>query len=333
MARVREGDLGPYDPEKMLLFDYRTDHFDGTGDSDDDDSGDDDDPSSSPTFLYAMPMGGGRCFFEETSLVASPALRMSTCESRLRRRLAHHGIVVEEVEEEEYCYIPMGGGLPTAGQRIVPVGGAASMAHPATGYTVQRTMASAARLAREIRDIITVDEKEKEKEKEKRSRGVVGGDGVSDPSRESERCLNAIWPPGAIRQRNFAVFGGDFLMSQDVDGLRGFFLGFFALDQELWGGFLGHYPGLPGSGRHESWAGRLAFGLRFLARLPPDVAARLAGRIVTYSLEYGGDLAQSVTPFFGEPSGYEGRMENGEEGDVEVKEEIRGMVERGGVEF
>ena len=37
------------------------------------------------------------------------------------------------VEEEEYCYIPMGGELPDLTQRIIGFGGAANMVHPATG--------------------------------------------------------------------------------------------------------------------------------------------------------------------------------------------------------
>ena len=37
------------------------------------------------------------------------------------------------VEEEEYCYIPMGGELPDLAQRVVGFGGAANMVHPATG--------------------------------------------------------------------------------------------------------------------------------------------------------------------------------------------------------
>lgn len=37
------------------------------------------------------------------------------------------------VEEEEYCYIPMGGELPDLTQRVIGFGGAANMVHPATG--------------------------------------------------------------------------------------------------------------------------------------------------------------------------------------------------------
>ena len=43
------------------------------------------------------------------------------------------GITVLGVEEEEYCYIPMGGELPDLTQRILGFGGAANMVHPATG--------------------------------------------------------------------------------------------------------------------------------------------------------------------------------------------------------
>jgi lycopene beta-cyclase len=51
-------------------------------------------------------------------------------------------------------------------------------------------------------------------------------------------AYHSIWNPETIRQRNFAVFGGEFLMKQTVVGLRGFFNGFFQLPLELWAGFL-----------------------------------------------------------------------------------------------
>jgi Lycopene cyclase protein len=56
------------------------------------------------------------------------------------------GMKVLGVEEEEYCYIPMGGELPDLAQRVVGFGGAANMVHPATGaesalqYTVYHDM-------------------------------------------------------------------------------------------------------------------------------------------------------------------------------------------------
>ncbi len=37
------------------------------------------------------------------------------------------------MEEEEFCYIPMGGAMPTIPQRVVGFGGSAGLVHPATG--------------------------------------------------------------------------------------------------------------------------------------------------------------------------------------------------------
>lgn len=47
-----------------------------------------------PSFLYAMPLGGSRVFLEETCLVARPALPFATLKRRLERRCAALGIKV-----------------------------------------------------------------------------------------------------------------------------------------------------------------------------------------------------------------------------------------------
>lgn len=44
---------------------------------------------------------------------------------------------VTEVEDEEYCLIPMGGVLPEVPQRILGNGGSAGMVHPSTGRPLQ----------------------------------------------------------------------------------------------------------------------------------------------------------------------------------------------------
>ena len=54
------------------------------------------------------------------------------------------------------------------------------------------------------------------------------GDGF-DPDLAAARIIGRTWTPDAMRQRTFAVFGGDFLMKQNVEGLKGFFSGFFKL--------------------------------------------------------------------------------------------------------
>jgi len=294
--------IGPYDMEAMTLFDYRTDHFD-------DNEVALRNASKSPTFMYAMPLEGNRIFFEETSLVARPAMSFQECKDRCFRRLKHLGIEATKIEEEEFCYIPMGGALPVRDQRVIGLGGSSAMVHPSTGYHLCRCMMGAS-------DMATV---------------IVEELSLAKPNldRAAASAYNAIWTPENIRQRNFAVFGGEYLMAQNVEGLRGFFDGFFRLPLELWAGFLAGWPGLPNNDKHETWFARMWFGLNFVARLPPPVALSMLSSIVGYSLSKGAPLPQSVTPFLGEPPSYEWQGErNGNVGDVAAKEEAREMIQQ-----
>lgn len=129
LAKVDESNIpnkelcGPHDKEAMTLFDYRTDHFqEGSNDLAK--------AEKAPTFMYVMPLNDNRIFFEETSLVARPALSFQECKDRCMTRLEMLGIAVTEIEEEEFCYIPMGGPLPAKDQRVVGFGGSAAMVHP-----------------------------------------------------------------------------------------------------------------------------------------------------------------------------------------------------------
>lgn len=74
--------------------------------------------------MYVMPLstnsdGTYTVFWEETSLVGKDSRRLSfsECKRRAYRRLEHYGVKVLGVEEEEFCYIPMGGELPDLTQR------------------------------------------------------------------------------------------------------------------------------------------------------------------------------------------------------------------------
>ena len=60
-------------------------------------------------------------------------------QARLERRMAHLGIRVKALHEEEYCLIPMGGVLPRVPQRVLGIGGTAGMVHPSTGGFLQQT--------------------------------------------------------------------------------------------------------------------------------------------------------------------------------------------------
>jgi lycopene beta-cyclase len=297
-----DGKIGPYDMEAMTLFDYRTDHFDG-------DEVALRNAAKSPTFMYAMPLKGNRIFFEETSLVARPAMSFQECKDRCFRRLKHLGIDVIKLEEEEFCYIPMGGALPVRDQRVIGLGGSSAMVHPSTGYHLCRCMMGASDMANAIIHELSLES-------------------TPNLDRAAASAYHAIWTPEAIRQRNFAVFGGEYLMERNVVGLRGFFDGFFRLPLEMWGGFLAGWKGLPNNDKHESWAARMWFGLNFVARLPPDVALSMLTAIVTYSVTEGAPLLQSVTPFLGEPQSYEWQGErNVNVGDVAAKEEARQMIQ------
>lgn len=107
--------------------------------------------------MYVMPLsknddGTYRVFWEETSLVGKGKrlLSFEECKKRTYERFKHYNIEVLGVEEEEYCYIPMGGELPDSNQRIIGFGGAANMVHPATGYHVCRMLAASTDLAKTI---------------------------------------------------------------------------------------------------------------------------------------------------------------------------------------
>jgi lycopene beta-cyclase len=280
--------LGPYDKEAMTLFDYRTDHF---ADEASEIKG-----NKAPTFMYAMPIKDNQVFFEETSLVARPAMSFQECKDRCFKRLEHLGIKTTKIYEEEFCYIPMGGALPQRDQRIFGFGGAAAMVHPSTGYHLCRCLMGATDAARVIKDELKSTNPNIDR--------AVGS------------AYHAIWSPGNVRQRNFAVFGGEFLMKQNVVGLRGFFDGFFKLPLEMWGGFLAGWPGLANNETHETWQARIWFGLNFIVKLPPEVALDMAASIGAYSLTGGLSLIQSVTPLLGEPFSYEYKRNEDRIGDV-----------------
>lgn len=161
---------------------------------------------------------------------------------------------------------------------------------------------------------------------QKEMAATTNADGKPNLDKVAASAYHALWSPENIRQRNFAVFGGEFLMKQDVVGLRGFFDGFFKLPLELWGGFLAGWPGLPFNEAHGSWFARLWFGLNFIVRIPLPVALDMAASIAAYSISEGVPLPQSVTPLLGEPASYEYERSTDTVGDVAVKAEARKMI-------
>ncbi|KAF3324532.1 lycopene epsilon cyclase [Carex littledalei] len=214
-----EVENNPYDPNLMVFMDYR-DHekkkdqfsFNAAG---------------NPTFLYAMPMSSTRVFFEETCLASRDAMPFDLLKKKLMSRLDSMGIRVLKVYEEEWSYIPVGGSLPNTDQKNLAFGAAASMVHPATGYSVVRSLSEAPKYASVLASIL---------KKDSDFRHNLALQKTPIPSM---LAWKALWPQERKRQRAFFLFGLALITQLDIEGIRSFFLTFFRLPTWMWWGFLG----------------------------------------------------------------------------------------------
>ncbi len=168
-------------------------------------------PQSAPTFLYALPLGPERIFVEETSLIAGKAPTMESLRARLLQRLEGLGLQ-GKLEGEERCLFPMGVPLPSV-QRVVPFGAAAAMVHPATGYSVGRSLRSASTL-------------------------VQAYDSSLAPAAASAKMWTALWPSSARRARSLHMMGARILAGLDTLQTRAFFGAFFDLPVPVWSRYL-----------------------------------------------------------------------------------------------
>ena len=97
---------------------------------------------------------------------------------------------VKEVEDEEWSYIPVGGPLPIGRQPITAFGAAASLIHPATGYSLARSLREAPGLAKEVSQILQQDLPIEE---------------------TAQNVWKALWPPRKRRQVCKASAGSESL--------------------------------------------------------------------------------------------------------------------------
>lgn len=192
----------PFDPRRAVLMDFRPANLDA---------------SDPPTFLYVLPLSDGRLFLEETSLAQRPSVPMEVLRHRLELRLESLGLQRCARIGEEHCRIAMGLGLPVPGQAVVPFGAAASMVHPASGYSMAHMLRKAAPVARSIVHALA-------------SHGV---------SAAIEAGNRAVWP--AAHRAAWELYGAglESLVKMDSTETAAFFDGFFQLQQDDWGGFLG----------------------------------------------------------------------------------------------
>eukprot|EP00887_Chlorella_sp_A99_P002802 scaffold6.g2802.t1 len=255
-----EGYDAVYDPQAMLFMDFRRHHTglhggaarrlvpeqhplggDGLWGTD----------SEVPSFLYAMPLGGSRVFLEETCLVARPALPFAMLKRRLERRCEALGIKVKEVHEEEWSYIPVGGPLPLPDQPVVAFGAAANLVHPATGYSITRSLREAPGMAAAIQRALAEQ---------------------SDPAGAARYVWEALWSQEKRRQASFHVFGMELLCQLDVTATADFFTTFFALPALYWRGFLAS---------QLSSAQLLVFAMLTFVLAPWGIKARLVAHLLT----------------------------------------------------
>ncbi len=227
----------PVEPQQFVLMDYRSDHLSP------------EERLEPPTFLYAMDLGEGRFFVEETSLALAPPVPYATLQERLQRRLAHRGVRVEQVEHEEFCLFPMNLPLPDLHQPVLGFGGAASMVHPASGYMVGSLLRRAPAVAAAVAALLR-----------------------SDPAAGSAQLARsgwqALWPLELRRKHALYQFGLEKLMRFSEPQLRGHFASFFALPSEQWYGFLANTASVPEL---------LAAMVRLFATAPWSVKAGLMG--------------------------------------------------------
>ena len=196
----------PVEPGQFVLMDYRADHLS------------EEELLQPPTFLYAMDLGDGRFFVEETSLALAPPVPFEQLRQRLERRLARRGVAVLAVEHEEFCLFPMNLPLPDLDQPVVGFGGAASMVHPASGYLVGSLLRRAPALAEAI---------------------ALGLNTAGlDSAAVARQAWQSLWPSDLRRKHALYQFGLEKLMRFDEAQLRHFFATFFSLPVAQWSGFL-----------------------------------------------------------------------------------------------
>jgi lycopene beta-cyclase len=196
----------PIPPQQMVLMDYRDDHLVP------------EERTAPPTFLYAMDLGDGVFFVEETSLAHYPAISMNVLEKRLYQRLAHRQVTVTEIHHVERCLFPMNMPMPHFSQPVLGFGGAASMVHPASGYMVGALLRRGPSLAKAIAQKLNSSK--------------------SSPPQLAQASWQALWPESRLRKYYLYLFGLENLMDFDGPSLNRFFETFFSLSTPHWAGFL-----------------------------------------------------------------------------------------------
>ncbi len=205
----------PVEKHRFVLMDFRPNHLNDTQLK-----------KEPPSFLYAMDLGDGTYFVEETSLACSPPVSFELLKARLNSRLSHNGIQIEEMIHEEHCLFPMNLPLPFRDQPLLAFGGSASMVHPASGYLVGSLLRRAPSLAKELAI-------------------AIKNDSFLSTSQLARRGWKNLWTNELVQRHRLYQFGLQRLMSFDEELLRSFFDTFFKLPTKDWYGYLTNTLPLP----------------------------------------------------------------------------------------
>ena len=203
----------PIETGRFVLMDYRCDHLSEAQ------------RREPPTFLYAMDLGDGVFFVEETSLALAPGVPYDVLKQRLQQRLDQRGVEITEVIHEEFCLFPMNLPLPDRRQPVLAFGGAASMVHPASGYMVGSLLRRGPGLALALAAALNNQN--------------LGSAALA------QRGWQALWPVELVLRHQLHQFGLGRLMGFNEALLRTHFATFFSLPQEEWFGFLTNTLPLP----------------------------------------------------------------------------------------
>jgi lycopene beta-cyclase len=214
-----------------------------------------------PTFLYAVPLGGGRVLLEETSLARRPGLPVDVLAARLRARLAGHGVVVPDDAQREVVRFR----LDTPRHRapgVLGFGAAAPLTHPATGYQLATALRAAPVVA-----------------------AALAAAWPAGPAAALAAGRRVLWPPSARLTHTLRRRGLEALLRMPPPRVPEFFDGFFALPAAARDDYLGARErpaataaAMAGLFRTTPWAVRLRLiGFSLLVRAPADCSVRSSG--------------------------------------------------------
>ena len=172
------------------------------------------------SFLYALPFRDGTWLFEETSLAYAGGRSQAELETRLRTRLDGLGVVLDEEIGREWVSFPMDVVMPRYGQPVIPIGAAAALVHPATGYSIAASFRTAVSLAANVAD--------------SRSQTVA---------EIRTKCWQTLWPADRRKARRLERYGLERLLTMDQSETRLFFDTFFQLNPAQTAVYLGGEAG------------------------------------------------------------------------------------------